>query len=92
MLKQDKQAYYDSRQGEIYPRQFQNLQFRVGYVGDALFAINNLFAHFAVMGTDNEVYVDFDAMDVSNNDGWAKPMPVDVVAIDVEESAPDVAE
>jgi hypothetical protein len=47
LLKQDNQAY-SSRDGQIYPWQLQNLQFRVGYAGDVLYSINNLFAHFVV--------------------------------------------
>ncbi len=78
-LKDDKQVYVDNWNGELYPRQFQNLQFRVGYLGDALFAINNLFAHFAVMGSDNEAFVDFHANEINAN-GWGKPMPVDDIA------------
>lgn len=95
MLKKDKQVYYDARQGEIYPRQFQNLQFRVGYLGDVLFAVNNLFAHFAVMGTNNEQFVDFDAYDLWAGGGWVKPMPIDAVGV-MQDSAsapePDMAQ
>lgn len=77
LLKKDTQVYYGPRQGEIYPRQFQNLQFRVGYFGDVLYAVNNLFAHFAVMGTKNEKVVDFGAYDVGASGGV--PMPIDDV-------------
>lgn len=48
MLKNDTQTYR-SWDGTIYPWQFTQLQFRVGYLGDVLYTLNNLFAHFAIM-------------------------------------------
>lgn len=61
LLKQDKQSY-DSYQGQIWPWQLSNLQFRVGYVGDVLYTVNNLFAHFVVPGkAGQEKYVGFDS-------------------------------
>jgi hypothetical protein len=60
LLKQDKQAY-DSYQGQIWPRQLSNLQFRSGYIGDVLYTINNLFVHFVVpTQTEQEVYIPLD--------------------------------
>ena len=46
---------------DIYPWQFRQLQFRVGYLWDAMYAINNSFAHMVIPWTDplEEVYVDF---------------------------------
>ncbi len=66
LLKKDKQTYYDARAGEIYPWQFNSLGFRVGYIGDVLFSVSNLFAHFAVMGTNNEETLEFDAYDINS--------------------------
>ena len=66
LIKQDKD-FYRTWNNQVNPRQFQQLQFRVGYLGDALYAINNLFAHFAVMGKDLEVTEIFDAKQLSEN-------------------------
>lgn len=58
LLKKDTQTY-DVYQGQIWPWQLSNLQFRVGYLGDVLYTINNLFTHFVVPGkAGQEVYVD----------------------------------
>ncbi len=60
LLKQDKQVY-DSYQGQIWPRQLSNLQFRSGYLGDVLYTINNLFVHFVVpTQSGQEVYLPLD--------------------------------
>ena len=57
-LKADKQTY-DVYQGQIWPWQLQNLAFRAGYVGDALYVINNLFMHVVIPGKlGQEVFVD----------------------------------
>lgn len=53
LLMQDKE-YYPYREGQINSWHFQNLGFRVGYLGDAMYAINNLFAHFAVVTADDQ--------------------------------------
>jgi hypothetical protein len=58
-LKEDKEVYR-SWDGTIYPWQFSQLNFRVGYLGDALYTVNNLFAHFAIMDTKQEAYVAFE--------------------------------
>lgn len=60
LLKQDTQTY-GTRQNQIDPWQLVTLQFRVGYVGDVLYSINNLFAHFVIPGTTGqETYVALD--------------------------------
>jgi hypothetical protein len=41
----------------IYPWQFSQLHFRVGYLGDVLYTLNNAFAHFSIMGDNQEAYV-----------------------------------
>ena len=56
LLKQDKQVY-ESWDGSIYPWQFSQLNFRVWYLGDVLYTLNNLFGHFTIMDTDQEVYL-----------------------------------
>lgn len=59
LLKKDTQTY-DSYQGQIWPWQLTQLQFRVGYLGDVLYTINNLFTHFVVPGkTGQEMYLEF---------------------------------
>jgi hypothetical protein len=58
LLKNDTQVY-DTWGGSIYPRQFTQLDFRVGYMGDVLYTLNNLFGHFAIMGGD-ATFVSFD--------------------------------
>lgn len=65
LLKQDKQAYMerDMVQGDvqIQPRQFNNLQFRAGYLGDVLYVLNNLFGHFVIPNEAwQEIYVPLD--------------------------------
>lgn len=49
-LKDDEAVYRNKWDGTIYPRQFTQLHFRVGYLGDVLYTLNNLFADFRVMG------------------------------------------
>jgi chloramphenicol O-acetyltransferase len=44
----------------MYPWQFQQLHFRVGYLGDVLYTLNNAFAHFTIMDRDEELYVELD--------------------------------
>jgi hypothetical protein len=61
ILKQDTQVY-DSYQGQIWPRQLSNLQFRSGYLGDVLYTINNLFVHFVVpTQVGQEKYISLDS-------------------------------
>ena len=60
LLKQDTQTY-GSRDGQVYPRQLQNLQMRVGYVGDVAYSINNLFTHFFLPNmTAQEKFISLD--------------------------------
>lgn len=59
LLKQDKQAYGD-RQGEIWPWHFSQQQFRVGYLGDVVYTLSNMFGHFALPVSNQEVYLEFD--------------------------------
>lgn len=69
LLMQDKQLY-QSRNNQINPWNFQQLQFRVGYLGDVLYALNNIFGHFVIMhdgGQDH--YEIFDPSQLSDGDG-----------------------
>ena len=59
-LKNDKEIYSDRRDGTIYPRQFTQLNRRVGYLGDVLYTLNNLFGDFRVMGDDEHKMVEFE--------------------------------
>ena len=43
----------------IYPWQFSQLHFRVGYLGDVLYTLNNAFAHFTIMEGNQERYIEF---------------------------------
>lgn len=66
MLKKDDQVYR-SWNGQIYPWQFNQLNFRVGYAGDVLYTFNNLFAHFALMWGD-AYFVPFDVIMFSDSE------------------------
>ncbi len=46
--------------GDFSPWRFRQLNFRVGYVGDVVYSINNYFIHFFVLGKDIEKYLYFD--------------------------------
>jgi len=58
-LKNDTQVYRNRWDGSIYPRQFTQLNFRVGYLGDVLYTFNNLFADFRVMGSYQSKMIPF---------------------------------
>ena len=55
-----KQWFYEEDGGElsVYPRQFTQLHFRVWYLGDVLYALNNAFVHFKVTTREDERYIE----------------------------------
>ena len=60
-MRKDGDFYEDEEWDKtFYPWQFTQLHFRVGYLGDVLYTLNNLFAHFAIMGDGQEKFIDFE--------------------------------
>jgi hypothetical protein len=52
--------YYPSWENYVDSWFFESLAFRVGYIGEVMFSLNNLFAHFVIPWADEEVYRLFD--------------------------------
>lgn len=59
LLLQDSQ-YINEYTKDINPRQFTSYMNRVGYAGDVIYTINQLFWHFAIMTTKQEKHIGLD--------------------------------
>lgn len=61
-LQSSKEKYpkeYEDTNSGIYPWEFRQFMFRVWYLGDVLYSLNNAFGHFVIMWSDEEIYLPF---------------------------------